>query len=99
HVGLLEGMSQSLAALGFSPIVASQMQDAKEIATAKAPVLILLHASLASSAVSAMLSLRVASSGALVLYHTPEDEALLLPPSVQRAVLANLALPLERQRL
>ena len=34
-----------------------------------------------------------------MLYHGTDDVALPLPPSLQRLTLADLTLPLERQRL
>ena len=46
------------------------------------------------------LGISLAPGGALVLYSVSgKGPAPVLPPALQRAVLANITLPLERQRL
>ena len=47
-----------------------------------------------------VLAIPIAAGGALVLYNvTGNGDAPALSPTLQRAVLANITLPLERQRL
>jgi len=96
---LLEGLSQSLAALGFSPHVAQSLHEAREVAAAHAPLVAVVSRRLASESSAEALGIPVAAGGALVLYSTGKTESSTLPPAVQRSVLADLSLPLERNRL
>jgi hypothetical protein len=54
---------------------------------------------LAAEASSEMLGIPLAPGGALVLYHSVGSQPSALPPALLRAVLADLTLPLERNRL
>ncbi|MGH7618483.1 MAG: hypothetical protein ACREPM_14780 [Gemmatimonadaceae bacterium] len=96
---LLEGLSQSFAALGFSPIVAQSLQEAREVAAAHAPLVVVVSRRLASESSADTLSIPVLAGGALVLYSTGRVDPVSLPPTMQRSVLADLTLPLERNRL
>jgi hypothetical protein len=46
-----------------------------------------------------MLGISLAPGGALLLYRVVGSPVIALPPGLQRAVLADLTLPLERNRL
>lgn len=96
---LLEGLSQSFAALGYVPRLASSLHEARESASESSPLIAVVDRGLATQSSAEALGISLAPGGALVLYHTTVDEAALSLPALQRSVLADLALPLERKRL
>jgi len=96
---LLEGLSQSFAALGFAPIVAQSLHEAREVAAAHAPLVAVVSRRLAAESSADTLSIPVSAGGALVLYSTGRVDPVNLSPTMQRSVLADLTLPLERNRL
>jgi hypothetical protein len=96
---LLEGLAQTFGALGFVPCVAQSLHDARDIAVLHPPLLAVVSRTLASGASTEMLGIPLAAGGALVLYRSAGEEQVTLPPALQRAVLADLSLPLERNRL
>ena len=96
---LLEGLAQSFAAQGFAPIVAPSLHDAREAAAHHPPLIIVVSRALAATASVETLSIPLAPGGAFVLYRSVATALVTLPASVQRAVLADLSLPLERNRL
>ena len=98
-VALLEGLSQSLAGLGHRPRVFASLADAREACVARPPLLLVVDRALASSAGAELLQLPVAAGGARILYRVASTPSLPLLPALQRAVLADLTLPLERHRL
>lgn len=98
-VALLEGLAQSLAGLGHRFSVSTSLGEAREAAAAKAPLVLVVDRALASIAGSDLLSLPIASGGARILFRPPSAAHSNLSPALQRAVLADLTLPLERQRL
>lgn len=96
---LLEGLAQSFAGLGFAPTVAPTLADAREIASHNAPLVAIVSRMLAASSTADTLSIPLAPGGALVLYRSVGSMLVTFSASVQRAVLADLTLPLERNRL
>lgn len=96
---LLEGLSQSFAALGYAPQVVATLHDARESATTVAPLLAVVERALASEANAEALAIPLAPGGALVLYHGTVDSRPAISATLQRSVLADLTLPLERNRL
>ena len=98
-VALLEGLAQSLAALGHRPAVTSSLADARELATHLPPLLLVIDRALASNAGAEMLGVPIAAGGARLLYRAASLPPTPLLPALQRAVLADLTLPLERHRL
>lgn len=98
-IALLEGLAQSLAGLGHRFSVSTSLGEAREAAAAKAPLVLVVDRALASIAGTDVLSLPIASGGARILYRAPAGAHPNLSPALQRAVLADLTLPLERQRL
>ena len=96
---LLEGLAQSFAALGFSPIVSQSVHEARELAVQHPPLIAEISRGLAAPATTDTLSIPLAPGGALVLYRVVGSPLVTLSPSVQRVVLADLTLPLERNRL
>jgi DNA-binding NtrC family response regulator len=96
---LLEGLSQSVAALGHLPMVADSLREAREIAASQPPIVAVVDKALAAESSAAALAVNLVPGGAFVLYHTAATRSPMLAPFLQRAVLADLTLPLERQRL
>lgn len=96
---LLEGLAQSFAAQGYSPRVVLSLHDARESATASPPLLVLVDQELAGESSADAAAIALAPGGALMVYRTTEADRTLVPPALQRLVLAELTLPLERNRL
>ena len=96
---LLEGLSQSLATLGHAPRVAHDLSEARQLAGAHPPLVLVADRALASSGGAELLSTPLAAGGARILYRFASSPMVPLLPALQRAVLADLTLPLERHRL
>lgn len=96
---LLEGLSQSFAALGYVPQVASTLHEAREAALVAAPLMAVVERELAAESGADALAIPLAPGGALVLFHGTVDIRPAISPTLQRSVLADLTLPLERHRL
>ncbi|MGH7622516.1 MAG: hypothetical protein ACREMU_09275 [Gemmatimonadaceae bacterium] len=95
---LLEGLAQLFAMSGFPPVIAHDLLDAIELARAALPIAAVIDRSIAL-ADAAALRIPLAAHGALVLYRAEHETAAPMPPAVARHVVADLTLPLERQRL
>lgn len=98
NAALLEGLAQSYAAGGFTPTVVPTLIDACEVSAESAPIVAVVARDQALAAVGDALAIHLAPGGSLVLYHGG-DSADATPPLLARAVVAELTLPLERQRL
>lgn len=98
-VALLEGLAQSLAAQGHAPAVATSLAEAREVAMTQPPLVLVVNRALASTAGAELLAIPLAAGGARLLYRAATIPLAPLLPSLQRAVLADLTLPLERHRL
>lgn len=96
---LLEGLAQSFAALGYAPHVAPTLNDGRDAAAAAPPLLAVVDRALATESSADALAIQLAPGGAIVLYHAAADARPTLSLALQRAVLADLTLPLERARL
>ena len=96
---LLEGLSQSLAALGHRPMVASTIGEARERAATNTPLVMIVDRLVASAEGQALLAMPLAPGGARLVYRTAATAPAALLPALGRTVLADLMLPLERQRL
>ena len=99
EVPLLEGLSQSFAALGFRPAVAQSLHEGRELVAHQEPLIAVVSRTLAEASGAETLSIPLAPGGALVLYRVAGAELITLSPTLQRAVMADLSLPLERNRL
>ena len=98
-IALLEGLAQTLGATGHLPTMASGIAEAIERATGSPPLVVVVERGLAASSTE-VLRIPLAPGGALVLYNTEAlGERPAIPRAVQRVTLAELTLPLERQRL
>ena len=98
-LSLLEGLAQSLSAQGHGTRVAATFGEARELATAHKPLIAVIDRAMATESAREVLSLSLASGGALVLYRPGMTKTGTMPHVLQRHVLADLALPLERNRL
>jgi DNA-binding NtrC family response regulator len=99
EVALLEGLAQSLGAQGHDPVVATSLAEARDLALSQAPLVLVVSRSLASSAGAELLAIPLAAGGARLLYRAATVPLAPLLPTLQRSVLADLTLPLERHRL
>ena len=98
-VALVEGLAQTLAATGHQPVLATSVADAIELTAGSPPLLAVIERPLAEGSAEA-LRVPLAPGGALVLYQSdPAVPRVPLSRAVQRLTLAELTLPLERQRL
>jgi DNA-binding NtrC family response regulator len=98
-LSLLEGLAQTLSALGHGTRVAGSFGEARELATTNRPLIAVIDRDLAIGSASEVLALSLAAGGALVLYRSSADSLAAVPHVLQRHVLADLSLPLERNRL
>ena len=96
---LLEGLSQSFAALGYAPRVVVTLHEAREVAAESSPLLAVVDRNLAGETSAEVLAIKLLRGGAMVLYHGANDARPAIPAALQRAVMADLTLPLERNRL
>jgi hypothetical protein len=96
---LLEGLAQSFAAAGYLPQTAMSLHDAREAAAATPPLVAVVQGVLAAESSAEALAIPLSPGGALVLYHSTVDARPVIGPTLQRAVMADLTLPLERNRL
>jgi DNA-binding NtrC family response regulator len=98
-VALLEGLAQSLAAQGHAPAVTTSLAEARELAMSEPPLALVVNRALASNAGADLLAIPLAAGGARLLYRAATVPLAPLLPALQRSVLADLTLPLERHRL
>lgn len=89
---LLEGLSQSLAAVGYVPLAMTTLHEAREAAAANAPLLVVVQRELAAQSDAEALGILLAPGGALVLYQSVATRSLPVSPTLQRSVLADLTL-------
>jgi DNA-binding NtrC family response regulator len=95
---LLEGLAQSLVNAGHTTFHAHTAAQGVEIALADRPLVVVVERRSAETDPDA-LRIPLASGGAVLLCHRDGDASSALPPVLQRHVLADLTLPLERNRL
>jgi DNA-binding NtrC family response regulator len=95
---LLEGLAQMLAHAGHVPHTAHSAHDAIEVAASARPLVAILERGLAL-ANPELARLPLQSGGSFLIYHSGDSTRPPLAASLQRLVLADLDLPLERNRL
>lgn len=95
---LLEGLAQLLAHAGHAGMIAHSAVDAVELAAAQPPLAVVAEHDLVS-AHPELARVPLLTGGALILYHGSDEATESVPGSVQRLVMAELSLPLERARL
>jgi DNA-binding NtrC family response regulator len=98
-LSLLEGLAQSLSAQGHGTQVAASFADARDLAAQERPLIAVIEREMATNSAGEVLGISLAAGGALVLYRSGPVKTLAVPHVLQRHVLADLALPLERNRL
>ena len=96
---LLEGLAQSFAAQGYASRVMTSLHDARESSLVTPPLLAVVDRTLAAESGADALAIKVAPGGALMIFDRSNDERVALSPALQRLVMAELTLPLERNRL
>jgi len=97
---LLEGLAQSFAALGYLTQVAATLHEARDTSmSGPAPLLAIVDRELAAGSGAETLAIRLSPGGAIVLFHSGPENRRAIAPTLQRAVMADLTLPLERARL
>ena len=95
---LLEGISQTLVGAGHRVVVARDVTEALETLQGAKPLVALVDCDELSKGGS-IFRVALAQGGALLAFHCDDVDAADLPFRLQRATLAELKLPLERQRL
>ena len=101
NTALLEGLAQALANTGHRVTVANSLDEAEDVQARQAPILTVAERGLVSDSDPERSLLRgtLAAGGALVTYREAGDTSRALPAVLARHVLADLVLPLERNRL
>ena len=94
---LLEGVAQTLVGAGHQAVIARDIPEALETLRGSHPLLALVDCE-ELQARGAMLQAIVAQGGAVLAFHCDDDDSRL-PFRIKRTTLAELKLPLERQRL
>ncbi len=97
---LLEGIAQTLGASGHQPRICHTIAEALDMARADPPLAAVVDRALAV-ADPASLRMPVQAGGATLVFRSGTDAPPKepLPVPVQRIVMAELTLPLERHRL
>jgi hypothetical protein len=101
NTALLEGLAQALANTGQRVVVAHSLDEAGELQARHPPILTVAERLLVTDTDPGRDFLRttMAGGGALVTYREAGDTSRVLPALLARHVLADLVLPLERNRL
>ena len=101
NTALLEGLAQALANTGQRVVVADSIDEAEELQARQSAILTVAERSMVSDSDPERTFLRgtLAGGGALVTYREAGDTSRALPAQLARHVLADLVLPLERNRL
>jgi DNA-binding NtrC family response regulator len=95
---LLEGLAQSLIGCGHDVAFAATVPEAATQMNREETAIVVVSSEAVEEAGSGA-TLPLTPNGALIVYSKAHGEHLFLPPKLQRATLAHLVLPLERQRL
>lgn len=101
NTALLEGLAQALANTGQRVLVAHSLDEAGELQARHPPILTIAERGLVADTDPGRHFLRttMAGGGALITYREAGDTSRALPALHARHVLADLVLPLERNRL
>ena len=94
---LLEGVAQTLIGAGHQVVIAGDIPEALQALRNRRPLLALIECD-ELEARGAMLQAIFSHGGAVIAFHCDDDDSRL-PYRVKRTTLAELKLPLERQRL
>ena len=101
NTALLEGLAQALANTGQRVIVAHSLDEASDLQARHPPILTVAERGLVSDTDPGRGFLRatMAGGGTMITYREAGDTSRTLPALLARHVLADLVLPLERNRL
>jgi hypothetical protein len=101
NTALLEGLAQALSSTGQRVVVADSLEEAEDLQARQPAILTVTERNLVSDSDPARAFLRdtLAGGGAIVTYREAGDTSRALPALLARHVLADLVLPLERNRL
>ena len=101
NTALLEGLAQALANTGQRVLVAHSLGEAGELLDRHPSILTVAERELVTNTDPGRTFLRamMAGGGALITYREAGDTSRALPALIARHVLADLVLPLERNRL
>jgi len=97
-VALLEGLAQTLLGFGHDVQCSATIADAASALSGNLPTMAVVSSD-ALDGVALGATLPLTQGGALIVYGKLHGDRPFLPPKLQRATLAHLVLPLERQRL
>ena len=95
---LLEGLAQTLLGFGHYVLFAATISDAAGAVNGDLPAIAVVSSE-ALKDVTEGVTLPLTPGGALIVYGKLHGDRPFLPTHLQRATLAHLVLPLERQRL
>jgi len=95
---LIEGMSQTLTGAGHEVMFSRSLAEAIESVGDLRPLVLLVERS-AIDEIRSTLRVPQAEGGAILVFHPEDTVSPSLPHRLQCATLAELELPLERQRL
>ncbi len=95
---LIEGIAQILTPRNYQLFFSRSLADALETVGDVRPLVVLVERS-AIDEIRMTLRIPLGPRGAFVVFHGEDATPVPLPHRVQRATLAELELPLERQRL
>jgi hypothetical protein len=95
---LIEGVAQTLAAPDHQLFFAPSLADALDTVGDTRPIVVLVERS-AIDEIRMTLRIPLAPGGAFIVFHGESTTPAPLPGGVQRVTLAELELPLERERL
>jgi hypothetical protein len=98
NTALIEGMSQTLTAAGHQLMFSPGLAEAIDSVGDMRPLVVLVERS-AIDEIRSTLRIPQAEGGAILVFHPEDTVSPALPHRLQRATLAELELPLERQRL
>jgi hypothetical protein len=98
---LLEGLAQAFAITGQRVMVVASLEEASEVRMGRDPSLAVVERDLVARADPGQpyLAALLGASVALVTFREAGDPSRMLAAGVARRVLADLVLPLERNRL
>jgi DNA-binding NtrC family response regulator len=101
NTALLEGLAQALANSGQRVAVAHSLAEAEELQAREPAIVTVVERGMVSESDPGRAFVRtiMAGGGALVTYREAGDTSRALPALAARHVLADLVLPLERNRL
>jgi len=97
-VALLEGLAQTLIGFGHEVLFAATVGEVAGALNEDFPAIAIVSAeALEDDGLGT--TLPITPGGAIIVYGKSHTDTPFLPPKLQRATLAHLVLPLERQRL